>query len=95
MHRPMTTSNAFGSTFAVFPNAQSQTKNCKRATKPTHNDTTMYRQTTTEKEGRTHNTGLAKVAVQCSADTFVVNQSLVLRRHIFGENRHLRHYPNH
>jgi hypothetical protein len=25
-----------------------------------------------------HNTGLAKVAVQCSADTFVVNQSLVL-----------------
>jgi len=26
-------------------------------------------------ESRTHNTGLAKVAVQCSADTFVVNQS--------------------
>ena len=26
-----------------------------------------------------YNTGLAKVAVQCSADTFVVNQSLVLR----------------
>jgi hypothetical protein len=25
------------------------------------------------------NTGLAKVAVQCSAETFVVNQSLVLR----------------
>jgi hypothetical protein len=25
------------------------------------------------------NTGLAKVAIQCSADTFVVNQSLVLR----------------
>ena len=25
------------------------------------------------------NTGLAKVAVQCSADTFVVNQSLALR----------------
>jgi hypothetical protein len=25
------------------------------------------------------NTGLAKVAVQCSADTFVVNKSLVLR----------------
>ena len=25
------------------------------------------------------NTGLAKVAVQCSADTFVVNQTLVLR----------------
>ena len=37
-----------------------------------------------------YNTGLAKVAVQCSADTFVVNQSLVLRINICGENRHLR-----
>jgi hypothetical protein len=36
------------------------------------------------------NTGLAKVAVQCSADTFVVNQSLVFRINICGENRHLR-----
>ena len=44
----------------------------------------------TEKEGRSANTGLAKVAVQCSADTFVVNQSLVLRINICGENRHLR-----
>jgi hypothetical protein len=32
-----------------------------------------------------HNRGLAKVAVQCSADTFVVNQSLVLRINICGE----------
>jgi len=37
---------------------------------------------------------LAKVAVQCSADTFVVNQSLVLRINICGENRHLRQAPN-
>ena len=36
------------------------------------------------------NTGLAKVAVQCYADTFVVNQSLVLRINICSENRHLR-----
>jgi hypothetical protein len=36
------------------------------------------------------NTGLAKVAVQCSADSFVVNQTLVLRINICGENRHLR-----
>jgi hypothetical protein len=42
------------------------------------------------KESRTANAGLAKVAVQCSADTFVVNQSLVLRINICGENRHLR-----
>ena len=39
---------------------------------------------------RTANTGLAKVAVQFSADTFVVNQSLVLRINICAENRHLR-----
>ena len=45
---------------------------------------------TTEKEQRRHNTGLAKVAVQCTADSFVVNQSLVLRINICGENRHLR-----
>ena len=41
-------------------------------------------------EAHAGNTGLAKVAVQCSADTFVVNQSLVLRINICGENRHLR-----
>jgi len=34
----------------------------------------------------TTNTGLAKVAVQCSADSFVVNQSLVLRISIGGKN---------
>jgi len=36
------------------------------------------------------NTGLAKVAVQCSADSFVVNQTFVLRINICGKNRHLR-----
>lgn len=35
-----------------------------------------------------YNTGLAKVAVQYSADTFVFNQSLVLRLNICGEIRH-------
>jgi hypothetical protein len=37
------------------------------------------------KEKRPHNTGLVKVAVQCSADTFVVNQSLVLRIKFSGK----------
>jgi len=37
---------------------------------------------------------LAKVAVQCTAETFVVNQSLVLRITICGENRHLRQARN-
>ena len=34
------------------------------------------------------------MTVQCSADTFVVNQSLVLRINICGENRHLRQARN-
>jgi len=37
-----------------------------------------------------YNRRLAKVAVQCSADTFVVYQNLVLRINICGKNRHLR-----
>ena len=36
------------------------------------------------------NSGLAKVAVQFSAENFVVNQTLVLRINICGKNRHLR-----
>jgi hypothetical protein len=36
------------------------------------------------------NSGLAKVAVSHSADTFVVSESSVLRINICGENRHLR-----
>ncbi len=36
------------------------------------------------------NTGLAKVAVQYSAYTFVMNQSLVLSINVYAENLHLR-----
>jgi len=49
----------------------------------------MKRHIILQTEARTANTGLAKVAVQCSADTFVVNQTLVLRINICGENRQL------
>ena len=41
------------------------------------------------KKQRTANRRLAKVAVQCSADTLVVNQGLVLRINISGKNRHI------
>jgi len=44
----------------------------------------------TDERRTTGNTGLAKVALQYSTDTFVVNQTLVLRINICGENRHLR-----
>jgi uncharacterized Rmd1/YagE family protein len=78
-----------------FHTSQRTSQNCKRATKPTHQDRhEMTANKHDRKEGRRHNTGLAKVAVQCSADTFVVNQSLVLRINICGENRHLRQARN-
>jgi hypothetical protein len=40
------------------------------------------------------NRRLAKVAVQCSADSFVVNKTLVLRINICGENRHFAKLQN-
>ncbi|REG78411.1 hypothetical protein C8N25_13414 [Algoriphagus antarcticus] len=42
-----------------------------------------------EREQRTANSTYKKLAVQCSADTFVVNQTLVLRINICGKNRQL------
>lgn len=56
---------------------------------PHRHSTTADRQASTERRAAC-NSGLAKVAVQCSADSFVVNQSLVLRIKFSGENRHLR-----
>jgi hypothetical protein len=44
---------------------------------------------TTERK-TAYNSGLAKVAVSFSADTFVVTESSVLRINICAENRHLR-----
>ena len=40
----------------------------------------------TEIEARRHNTGLAKVAVQFSADSLVVAESFVLRIKFSGKN---------
>jgi len=40
-------------------------------------------------EARTDNSTYKKLAAQCSADTFVVNQTLVLRIKFCGENRQL------
>ena len=45
-------------------------------------------------EGHTPNSGLAKVAVSFSADTFVVTESSVLRINLCGEKRHLRQAAN-
>ncbi|REG78407.1 hypothetical protein C8N25_13410 [Algoriphagus antarcticus] len=42
-----------------------------------------------DEKSRTANSTYKKLAVQCSADTFVVNQTLVLRIGICGKNRQL------
>ena len=86
----MNNTYAFGGTFAFLPTHRAKQKNAKEP--PSHRTKTyqVVGQYHDRKEGRTANTGLAKVAVQCSADTFVVNQNLVLRINICGENRHLR-----
>ena len=73
----------------------SPSENKKYATAQPDTTKTVKRSIDNGLQGRTtrttgYNTGLAKVAVQCSADTFVDNQSLVLRINICGENRHLR-----
>jgi len=66
----------------------------------THNRHTKTAKLTADKEysnstDRTPagNRRLAKVAVQYSADTFMVNQTLVLRTKFCGKNRHLRQAP--
>ena len=69
----------------VFPN--------KINVQPRYDQITLNNQTrhySVDRRKPATNSGLAKVAVQCSADTFVVNQSLVLRINICGEDRHLR-----
>ncbi len=70
--------------------ANTQAKAYKRVCLPNR---TTDRQFDDRKKQRRNNTGLDKMAVQCSADTFVVNQSLVLRIKICVENCHLRQAP--
>jgi hypothetical protein len=48
----------------------------------------------TQDRKATDNKGFAIAGVPCFADTFVVNQSLVLRINICAENRHLRQARN-
>ncbi len=54
----------------------------------------MTRTNNSDRRRAAYNSGLAKVAVSVSADTFVVNQTLVLRINICGESRHLRQAAN-
>jgi hypothetical protein len=59
-----------------LPTHKAKQKNAKELPSPrTTTRQTMTETTTTDRRAAC-NTGLAKVAVQCSADTFVVNQNL-------------------
>ena len=94
MHRHLTTSNAFGSTFAVFPNTQSQPKNCKRATKQTHNNPTKDNKTTTKKKGEGITAVWRNGGCSASYDSFVVGSSVVLRLNFCAKNPPLRQAAN-
>ena len=94
-----TYANAFASTFYFFADTQGNQKKIKRACKPKHPDRAKIHCKLGRTQLRTDrraadNSGFKKLAVQCSADTFVVNQSLVLRINICGANRHLRQARN-
>ncbi len=84
--------NAFASTFYFLQPHKSTPKNKKSLqvnARGTADSANLTRQTNGQKEERTDNSTYKKLAVQCSADTFVVNQTLVLRINICGENRQL------
>ena len=65
--------------------ATAQPKACKRVRLPNHTMTlqTQHDRPLTERRAATNST-YKKLAVQCFADTFVVNQTLVLRIGICG-----------
>ena len=72
-----------------LPSLKAKQKNAKEPSiNRTKTAVDIDRQATTERTPAC-NSGLAKVAVQCSADTFVVNQTLVLRMNICGANRQI------
>ena len=82
--------NSFAGTFAFLPTFEATQKKQKSLQATAQGQCKLGTAELRPNKATSANTGLAKVAVQYSADTFVVNQSLVLRINICGENRHLR-----
>ncbi len=78
MNKSTNTANAFAGTF-FFTNIQGNAKKIKRAFNPTNLDPVKIQYKSRRTPLRTNrravdNRGLAKVAVECSEDTFVVNK---------------------
>ena len=88
------TANAFAGTFAFLPMLDPTQKKQKSLQATAQGQCKLDTANLRKDRRAAHNSGLAKVAVQCSADTFVVNQSLVLRINICSKNRHLRQAAN-
>jgi len=87
------------STFYFLPTPSAILQKIKRAYNPTHGfvaDTVRNLTVLCHDMRRraSDNSTFATGGVTCFYDTFVVNQSLVLRINICGENRHLRQARN-
>ena len=75
--------------------ANAQTKACKRVCLPNRTDTATWdSRETTEKEGRTHNSGLAKGGLTCFVETFVQGSAFMLRMNLSTETPALRQAAN-
>jgi hypothetical protein len=83
--------NTFGSTFTFFSETQTNAKKCKRATKPTQQETVNNgQQSNDRKEQRRHNNTYPKGGVLYSKDSFVINGSLVFQIMFCGKGPALR-----
>jgi hypothetical protein len=73
-----------------FAQANTKTKNCKRATKPAHKDKNEMTKLNTTEKGRRHNSTYPKVAVQWLNQALCFYQSFCLVDNEVLRNRHLR-----
>ena len=85
---------AFGSTFAFFATTQTNAKKCKRATKPTHHDTTIKDKMNRRKKALGHNRGLNAMGAEVLNSTFVLLLNFCGKLNICASNPPLRQAPN-
>jgi len=85
---------AFGSTFAFFATTKSNAKKCKRATKPTHHDTTNSNEMNRRKKALGHNKGLNAMGAEVVNSTFVILLSFCGKLNICASNPPLRQALN-
>jgi len=81
--------NAFAGTFAFLPSHKPTQKNQKSLQANAQGHCKLVTTHHRPKRSPAGNSTYKKLAVQCSADSFVVAESLVLRINICGKNRQL------